>query len=115
MCRQEKEGYCTRRQAKAEPEGEAPAQWPTRETAADYTHEVGPGFHEDLSRSIRTPRLLHIVETESDSHHAGRNVATVCKQSDKNVASFCFHHANVAKQPGSELIKRSLIFNYYEP
>ena len=26
-----------------------------------------------------------------------------------------FFHANVAKQPGSELIMRSLIFNCYEP
>lgn len=26
-----------------------------------------------------------------------------------------FFHANVAKQPGSELIMRSLNFNYYEP
>jgi hypothetical protein len=46
---QEKDGYCTRRQAKAEPEGEAPAQWPTKETAADYTRETGSGYHEDHS------------------------------------------------------------------
>jgi hypothetical protein len=60
MCRQEKERYCTRRQAKAEPEGEAPAQWPTRETAADYTPEVEPEYREGHSRSIATSRLLHI-------------------------------------------------------
>lgn len=49
MCRQEKEGGCTRRHAKDEPEGEAPAQWPTKETAVGYTHEVGPEYHEGLS------------------------------------------------------------------
>ena len=52
---------------------------------------------------------------ESESHHAEQHPPTVRKQGDKNVASPCFHHANVATQPGSELIKRSLSFNYYEP
>jgi hypothetical protein len=114
MCRQEKEGYGTRRQAKAEPEGEAPAQWPTRGTAADYTPEVGPEYREGHSRSIATSRLLHISK-ESESHHAELTVATMRKQAIENVASSCFHQANVAKQPGSELIKRSLSVNYYEP
>jgi hypothetical protein len=63
MCRQEKEGYCTRRQAKAEPEEEAPSPWLMRETAADYTPEVGPEYREGHSRSIATSRLQHISKS----------------------------------------------------
>jgi hypothetical protein len=64
MCRQEKEGYCTRRQAKAEPEGEAPAQWPTRETAADYTPEVGLSRGSfTIDRNLQAP--AHIEKNQS--------------------------------------------------
>ena len=65
-----------------------------------------------IERTLQAPAHNGL---ESESHHAGRNPPTVCKQGDKNVASPCFHPANVAKQPGSELIKRSLSVNYYEP
>jgi hypothetical protein len=65
-----------------------------------------------IDRTLQAPAPNGL---ESESHHAGRNPPTVRKQGDKNVASPCFHHTNVAKPPGSELIMRFVNFNYFEP
>ena len=83
MCRQEKDGYCTRRQAKDESEGEAPAQWPMRETAADYNREVGPGYHEGLSSSIVPPEPLNMFRIESESNPAGQDAIAAPRRGDE--------------------------------